>query len=121
MMTLQEFYKELEKHDWYYYFSDDMGVDRRGAANLKRLESIALEGGQTYQDLMKAYGDHMFSGQPWNTPRAPKPKEPLDPLVEKVAQFLLEHGLEPTSGLYEAGSKYVAEEVIKIVREHKGE
>lgn len=78
MMTLKEFYNELEKHDWYYYFSDDMSVDRRGAANRARLLKVAEDGGEAYKKLWDAYESHMFTGEPWKTPKAPKPEMPSE-------------------------------------------
>jgi hypothetical protein len=40
-MTRLEFMKALANHDWYYMFSDDPGVYRRGAASYDQLRSAA--------------------------------------------------------------------------------
>lgn len=40
-MTRSEFMKALANHDWYYMFSDDPGVYRRGAASYNQLRSAA--------------------------------------------------------------------------------
>lgn len=40
-MTRLEFMKALANHDWYYMFSDDPGVYRRGAASYENLRSAA--------------------------------------------------------------------------------
>lgn len=45
-----DFFKEkLEKHDWYYSFSDDITVYRRGKAAEDALEKEAKEGGPEFQ------------------------------------------------------------------------
>lgn len=40
-MTRLDFMKALANHDWYYMFSDDQGVYRRGAASYEYLRSAA--------------------------------------------------------------------------------
>tara|TARA_A100001015_G_C14818516_1_gene643728 strand:+ start:364 stop:597 length:234 start_codon:yes stop_codon:yes gene_type:complete len=42
-MKIAEYFKELEKHDWYYNYSDDHSVWRKGNENTKRLQAIAQE------------------------------------------------------------------------------
>ncbi len=74
-MTLLELYNELERHDWFHMMSDDHSVWKRGAADASRLVAIAptIPGGA---DLLVAYQQHMFSGEPWKTEKAPKPERP---------------------------------------------
>jgi hypothetical protein len=75
-VTLAEYYEMLEKHDWYHMMSDDRGVDDRGAQNYRKLEKIA-QGDPMKKQLMLEYQNHMFTGEPWRTPKAPKPVRPL--------------------------------------------
>jgi hypothetical protein len=42
-MTLKEYYNELRRHDWYYEYSDDHGVWRRGCDNHNKLRSMSDE------------------------------------------------------------------------------
>jgi hypothetical protein len=76
--TLAQFWEQLNKHDWYHMYSDDGRVDRMGAADYDRLAKLAEESGPEYVQLMKEFGDHMFTGKPWNTEQKPKPKKPVD-------------------------------------------
>ena len=74
-MNLADLFRELERHDWFHAMSDDASVDRAGDANWNRLKSEAdkIEGGP---ELMRAYSKHVFSGQSFGTPKAPKPECP---------------------------------------------
>ena len=74
-MTLQEYYDALEKADWYYDYSDDNSVWRRGMAEIGRLEAVCKEGPK-YAALYEAFDKHKFSGKPWGTEQAPKPERP---------------------------------------------
>lgn len=76
--SLVEYYEMLEKHDWYYMFSDDSTVYNKGHAARNSLNSIAAKGGQEYVDLLRAFSEHMFSGEPWKNERAPKPEKPTE-------------------------------------------
>ena len=75
LIKLDWFYDQLEQHDWYYYFSDDMRVDMRGADNQKRLERLAAST-PVHQELFNNYKDYMFSGPNFNKPVADKPLKP---------------------------------------------
>lgn len=74
-MTLEEYYRELEYHDWYYHYTDDHSVWLRGQANAERIDRIA-EQSPEHRALRDAWAAHQFSGPPWNTERAPKPERP---------------------------------------------
>jgi len=60
-MTLQQFYDELERHDWNYMMSDSDEVYQRGKANAERIgyEANAIPGGI---ELLKKYTEHILSG-----------------------------------------------------------
>jgi len=42
-MEIAEYFKELQKHDWYYNYSDDHRAWVKGNENTKRLQAIAQE------------------------------------------------------------------------------
>ena len=75
-MIIKQFYESLEKHDWYYPWSDDHKVYRRGEESYRNLESIARHAGPAHAWLFQQYKAHMCSGQPWGTERQPKPAMP---------------------------------------------
>lgn len=68
-------YDALENFDWFYDYSDDPRVAERGRQERAKLEKqvAQTEGGQ---ELYDAFKDHMFSGEPWGTEKAPKPTRP---------------------------------------------
>jgi hypothetical protein len=65
-MTLQEYYKELKQHDWYYDWSDDHTVWTKGRDNLNRLIGITRESRQ-HEELYIMFKEHHFSGKPFGT------------------------------------------------------
>lgn len=77
-ISIQDFYQLLDDHDWYYQFSDDDRVYRRGAASMIGLMNIAANNGPEYKALLEAFNMHYFSGKPWKTPKAPKPDMPRE-------------------------------------------
>lgn len=72
-MRASEFFKECQAHDWYYDFSDDGDVYRRGKANEVRLQGIArrVEGvfGRIWDDWSRYVGRVIDT-----THAAPRPK-----------------------------------------------
>lgn len=78
-MTLQRFYEELERHDWYYELSDDHRVYMAGSDNGQRLEKIARLFGPKYETLLEDYKNYAYSGPIWNKPMgAKKPEKPKE-------------------------------------------
>jgi len=86
-MTLAELYRELEQHDWFYQMSDDPYVYSFGNDNERRLQYLAnaIPGGT---DLMRSYWKHVFSGEAFGTPKAPKPVNPDEVLGRTIADAL---------------------------------
>ena len=74
-MTLQEFYDQCERHDWYYDYSDDNRVWEAGLASLGSLQAAAKES-PAHQALLDAFNAHQFTGKPWGNEKAPKPERP---------------------------------------------
>lgn len=59
-MTLEEFEKALQYHDWYYEYSDDHSVWRRGLDRQRQLEEerrrLTAEGhGDKVEELWQRY------------------------------------------------------------------
>lgn len=75
-MTLDEYYDILDKHDWFYEFSDDSRVYGRGVKAKQDLLNTANQHGQEYKNLYDAFKKYHFSGKPWGTEEAPKPEKP---------------------------------------------
>lgn len=75
-VTLQEFYDLLDKHDWYYMMSDDNGVERKGSVAMVKLGRIAQQS-PAHTELLAQFHQFHWTGKPWNTEQAPKPKRPV--------------------------------------------
>ena len=75
-MNIQEYYDLLDRHDWYYDFSDDHGVWNAGRINADKLASLATS--QEKKQLLNDFHSHKFSGKPWGTEEKPKPERPKD-------------------------------------------
>ena len=71
---MQEYYDLLEAHDWYYQYSDDHRVWRRGTGErdtLKKLSALSLR----HRELFEAYYNHMDPAD-IGGPKYPKPERP---------------------------------------------
>lgn len=75
-MTLTEYYDKLEKHDWFYDFSDDRNVRMKGQDDDREIKQIADTHGDKYLALYQCFHLHYFSGDSFNSPKAPKPEKP---------------------------------------------
>tara|TARA_R110002074_G_scaffold402332_1_gene607507 strand:+ start:14955 stop:15476 length:522 start_codon:yes stop_codon:yes gene_type:complete len=53
-ITLNEFLKQLDEHDWYYSYSDDHRSYKKGSENSRRLVAIA-EGSEALKSLYVVY------------------------------------------------------------------
>lgn len=76
-MNLTEYYDRLEKADWFYEFSDDHSVWKRGSTEFANLRGLAKQSSE-HQALFDAFRTHHFSGKPWGTEKQPKPERPSD-------------------------------------------
>ena len=77
-MTLTEYYDVLDKHDWFYDFSDDRKVRRKGQQKEHEIMMIASAYGDKYLALYQHFHLHHFSGDSFNLPKAPKPERPQE-------------------------------------------
>lgn len=75
-MTLQEYYDELNKHDWYYEFSESGSVFDKGSRKEKELKKLGMTLGSDFMLLREAFIKHHFSGTSFNSEKQPKPKRP---------------------------------------------
>lgn len=61
-MTREEFYNELEQHDWTFMYSDVHSTYTRGRQNIERLKAIASQSeefGELFQDYADWYWNRM--------------------------------------------------------------
>jgi hypothetical protein len=88
-VTIQAFYKALERHDWYFGMSSDPRVYRLGSASYAALEAVACAGGESFQTLLNEYSKHCFTGKSWGTVQHPKPPAPgstaADVMIDQCA------------------------------------
>lgn len=77
-MKLCEYYKELEKHDWFYRMTDDHRVWQIGKKASARIVRLS-KGSPEHETMHLAYRKHVFSGPNWGTEKAPKPTKPTKP------------------------------------------
>jgi hypothetical protein len=59
MMTTEEYQAKLKAHDWYYDYSDDHSVWRRGKAERQELWELANESDE-FMQMFCEYRDKMF-------------------------------------------------------------
>jgi hypothetical protein len=71
-MALQEFYDALNRADWYYAYSDDGRVARRGSERMAELKNVAVTSVE-HRAMFEAFRSHMFDT---GNERAPKPTRP---------------------------------------------
>lgn len=70
---IEEYFKQLEDHDWYYEWSDSHSVYTAGSESLRVISEIAASD-KTAGKMFDAFRGHYFSGQAFGTKRTPKPK-----------------------------------------------
>lgn len=58
-MEASEFFKLLEKHDWFYQYSDDHRAWTKGSDEARRLQAIIQED-PLFTRMYLAYSDYMF-------------------------------------------------------------
>lgn len=75
-MSLHEYYLALERFDWFFEYSDDPGVYRRGIEAQKALERTAGTSPE-HAKLLADYRAHIFSGPAFGKPKADKPPKPV--------------------------------------------
>ena len=73
--TLREYYGILNSHDWYYSFSDDYTVYRKGRDAQIKIEGMA-EQSEEHKKLYSGFKNHYFSGPAWGSDKAPLPEVP---------------------------------------------
>ncbi|AEA65618.1 hypothetical protein [Burkholderia gladioli] len=76
--TIEQFYDDLNGHDWFFCYSDDPRVYRSGSEDVARIEAIVQRLGGDHAALYEAFKRHHFSGEPWSTLKWDKPARPVD-------------------------------------------
>lgn len=57
-LTIEELYDLMEKHDWYYMYSDDANVYRRGYETSQKLQAMVQEN-KHFLALYNDYSDYI--------------------------------------------------------------
>ena len=70
-ISIERFYKKLEKHDWFYLFSDDSYVHDVGDKMEKNLKSIAIK--NHWLDLFYDFRKYVFFNSIGKGVKLPKP------------------------------------------------
>lgn len=78
MTLLIEFYEMLQRHDWFYEFSDDHSVWQRGETSKTKLISISTQTPE-HRTLYNGFVAHYYSGASWKTEKKPLPPKPNEP------------------------------------------
>jgi hypothetical protein len=84
---LQAFYDRLERHDWFYHYSDDNKVYNAGREADSKLKEYAREKGSDFKNLMTDYQNYLFSGSLYGTEKKPKPERPGGPRQADTGPF----------------------------------
>lgn len=78
-MTIDEYKKALNSHDWFYSFSDDGRVFRAGEQESKRLFGLAKNGGEDFQrEYNKCYAKYFHGKQFAGPHKFPFPNVKMD-------------------------------------------
>lgn len=83
-ISLSAFYMALENMDPFSCFSDDREVYWKGEGHKESLDLAALKNGRAHAWLMSEYGRHLASGEPWKTPKHPRPVLLDNPTVNEL-------------------------------------
>lgn len=67
MLTLFDFYKMLESHDWTYQYSDDHRYWKKGSDEARQIDHVLeMQGSDKneYRELYNAYADYIWREGP---------------------------------------------------------
>ena len=78
--NLADYYMQLDRHDWYFAFSDSPECYKLGCAKLAVLQILSKKS-DAHLALFKAFSRHYSTGEPWGNVQEPKPV-----LAPKVSQ-----------------------------------
>lgn len=71
--SLNEFYKWLEAHDWFYDYSDDHSVWRKGSQSMGAIRGAVETGPAEYKKLFDAYEKYVNRKEGENIDKPVKP------------------------------------------------
>ena len=74
MISLEAFWNVLCRHDWYFEFSDDFSVWKRGAESESQVKTIASQSDQ-HQAVYDAHLAYYFGGASFGTNRPDEPQK----------------------------------------------
>lgn len=80
--SLNEFYKLLEKHDWFYDYSDDSRVWRKGQQSMSVIRSAVESGPKEYKELFDAYEKYVNRKKDEEVIKPSKPSRTLEEQIQ---------------------------------------
>jgi len=69
---IKEWFKTLERFDWYYAMSDDHSVWQAGEKASENLDNLCKEH-PVVARMRQDWSNYMFNGEPWGTEKPAKP------------------------------------------------
>ena len=72
--SLEQFWDVLCRHDWYFQFSDDFSVWKRGAAAESQIKALARQS-ERFQAVYDAHLAYYFSGGAFGTKQTAAPQK----------------------------------------------
>lgn len=76
-MTLKEYWKALNSHDWFFHFADDSRTLDAGEREFAKLKAWSLIS-PNHTELFAKFVAHAWTGPAWKTVKQPKPEEPAE-------------------------------------------
>jgi len=70
---IETFFKRCANFDWFYSYSDDNNVWRRGEKNFKQLQEDSLQS-PLFSSIFTDWREYNFNGESWGTQRPAKPE-----------------------------------------------
>lgn len=71
-ISKEDYFKLCAEHDWFYSYSDDASVNRRGYINETRLKQY-YSANPDLETIYIAWKDYNFSGEPFGIDKLQKP------------------------------------------------
>jgi len=80
--SLNEFYKMLESHDWFYDYSDDHRVWRSGSQSMGAIRGAVETGPKEYKELFDAYVKYVNRKDGENIEKPIKPSRTAEEQIQ---------------------------------------
>jgi hypothetical protein len=70
---IEAYFKRCSHFDWFYSYSDDNNVWRRGEKNFKQLQEDSLQS-PLFSSIFTDWREYNFNGESWGTQKPAKPE-----------------------------------------------